>query len=89
MSAGAANQRVRLARALHHGPDAHHVRHWLHGGATSLDNLVLVCRAHHRAVHEGHQHLARDPTGQHTLTHSPAQPKRRLTYCSYQDERSK
>ena len=48
--------------------DAHHVRHWLHGGPTDLGNLVLVCRAHHRAVHEGHQHLARDPTGQHTLT---------------------
>ncbi|HEV8650555.1 MAG TPA: DUF222 domain-containing protein [Actinomycetes bacterium] len=51
--------------------DAHHLRHWLHGGPTSLDNLVLVCRAHHRAVHEGHQHLARGPTGHHTLTGSP------------------
>ena len=32
--------------------DAHHVRHWADGGATRLDNLVLVCRHHHRAVHE-------------------------------------
>jgi len=48
--------------------DAHHVRHWLHGGPTSLDNLVLVCRAHHREVHEGCQHLSRDPTGRRTLT---------------------
>ena len=32
--------------------DAHHVRHWAQGGATSLDNLVLLCRRHHRAVHE-------------------------------------
>jgi hypothetical protein len=37
--------------------DAHHLRHWLHGGATDLANLVLLCRAHHRAVHEGHQRL--------------------------------
>jgi Domain of unknown function (DUF222)/HNH endonuclease len=37
--------------------EAHHRRHWLHGGATDLDNLVLLCRAHHRAVHEGHQRL--------------------------------
>jgi Domain of unknown function (DUF222)/HNH endonuclease len=37
--------------------EAHHLRHWLHGGATDLDNLVLLCRAHHRAVHEGHQRL--------------------------------
>ena len=33
--------------------DAHHVVHWADGGATSLDNLVLLCRRHHRAVHEG------------------------------------
>lgn len=33
--------------------DAHHVRHWAEGGETKLDNLVLLCRGHHRAVHEG------------------------------------
>ena len=33
--------------------DAHHVQHWANGGATRLDNLVLLCRRHHRAVHEG------------------------------------
>jgi len=32
--------------------DAHHIRHWADGGATKLDNLVLLCRRHHRAVHE-------------------------------------
>ena len=32
--------------------DAHHVRHWADGGPTKLDNLVLLCRRHHRAVHE-------------------------------------
>ena len=32
--------------------DAHHVRHWADGGPTRLDNLVLLCRRHHRAVHE-------------------------------------
>jgi hypothetical protein len=37
--------------------EAHHLRHWLHGGATDLGNLVLLCRAHHRAVHEGGQRL--------------------------------
>jgi hypothetical protein len=31
----------------------HHVRHWLHGGRTALDNLVLLCSFHHRQVHEG------------------------------------
>ncbi|HKA60786.1 MAG TPA: DUF222 domain-containing protein [Methylomirabilota bacterium] len=30
----------------------HHVRHWAQGGPTILSNLVLLCRRHHRAVHE-------------------------------------
>ena len=33
--------------------DAHHLRHWANGGKTSLDNLILLCRGHHRLVHEG------------------------------------
>jgi len=33
--------------------DAHHLHHWSAGGASRLDNLVLLCRRHHRAVHEG------------------------------------
>jgi hypothetical protein len=32
--------------------DAHHVRHWAEGGETSLDNTLLLCRHHHRLVHE-------------------------------------
>jgi len=51
--------------------DAHHVRHWAEGGETSLDNLVLLCRRHHRFVHEGgysvdrtgNQFRFRDPWG--------------------------
>ena len=33
--------------------DAHHVVHWADGGRTDLGNLVLLCRPHHRLVHEG------------------------------------
>jgi len=32
--------------------DAHHIHHWADGGETSMDNLVLLCRTHHRLVHE-------------------------------------
>jgi hypothetical protein len=31
--------------------DAHHVVHWVDGGPTSLDNLQLLCRRHHRMAH--------------------------------------
>jgi hypothetical protein len=33
--------------------DAHHVKHWGDGGRTDLANLALLCRPHHRLVHEG------------------------------------
>ena len=33
--------------------EGHHLWHWVDGGPTDLANLALVCRAHHRAVHEG------------------------------------
>ncbi|TMG62058.1 MAG: DUF222 domain-containing protein, partial [Chloroflexi bacterium] len=33
--------------------DGHHLVHWIHGGETNLGNLVLLCRRHHRMVHEG------------------------------------
>ena len=32
--------------------DAHHVQHWCDGGETRLDNLVLLCRHHHRLLHQ-------------------------------------
>jgi hypothetical protein len=47
---------------------AHHLRHWLDGGPTDLANLALVCRAHHRAVHEGGWQLARGPDGRFTAS---------------------
>lgn len=31
--------------------DAHHVQHWSAGGETRVDNLVLLCGAHHRVIH--------------------------------------
>ena len=33
--------------------DAHHLEHWADGGETRLENLLTLCRCHHRAVHEG------------------------------------
>jgi len=39
------------------------LKHWLHGGATDLGNLVLLCHRHHRMVHEGGWQLVRDDEG--------------------------
>jgi hypothetical protein len=65
-----------LRRALHHRDrscrfpgcgvrvgQGHHVRHWAQGGATTLTNLVLLCRRHHRAIHEEGYQVARGPGG--------------------------
>jgi uncharacterized protein DUF222/HNH endonuclease len=36
----------------HRFTQGHHIRHWAHGGPTTLSNLALLCHRHHRAVHE-------------------------------------
>jgi HNH endonuclease len=43
--------------------EGHHLRHWAHGGSTTLSNLALLCRRHHRAVHEEGYQVARGPDG--------------------------
>jgi hypothetical protein len=50
--------------------DAHHVQHWVDGGATRLDNLVLLCRRHHRAVHEGGFDVRQGADGRATFRRS-------------------
>ncbi|HKZ08515.1 MAG TPA: DUF222 domain-containing protein [Methylomirabilota bacterium] len=39
--------------------EGHHIRHWARGGPTTLSNLALLCRRHHRAVHEEGFQIAR------------------------------
>jgi 5-methylcytosine-specific restriction endonuclease McrA len=65
-----------LRRALHHrdrgcrfpgcgvsNGQGHHLHHWAHGGPTTLSNLALLCRRHHRAVHEEGYQAERGPDG--------------------------
>jgi hypothetical protein len=33
--------------------EGHHIKHWANGGDTKLDNLVTLCRYHHRELHKG------------------------------------
>jgi 5-methylcytosine-specific restriction endonuclease McrA len=87
-----------LRRALHHRDrgcrfpgcgvrvgQGHHIRHWANGGPTTLSNLALLCRRHHRAVHEEGYGVERLPDGElkfrrpdgrilPEVPHSPAVP---------------
>ncbi len=66
-----------LRRALHHRDrgcrfpgcglpfgQGHHLRHWAQGGPTTLLNLALLCRRHHRAVHEEGYQVERQTDGE-------------------------
>src|SRR6266511_3284693 len=41
----------------------HHICHWAHGGPTTLSNLAMLCRHHHRAVHEESYRVERHSDG--------------------------
>jgi hypothetical protein len=64
---------ARGAAGAEQGTQAPSTAGWLRGRlragrATDLANLALLCRAHHRAVHEGGWHLQRHPNGDLTAT---------------------
>lgn len=40
--------------------DAHHIIPWIDGGSTALANLILLCRRHHRFVHERGYRIVRN-----------------------------
>ena len=50
--------------------DAHHIVHWLEHGETEQENLVLLCRSHHRFVHEQRWTITGDTVGE-LYFHSP------------------
>ena len=55
--------------------DAHHVEHWADGGQTRLANLILLCRFHHRAVHEeGFRVVAAEVEGQFRFLRPDGEP---------------
>ena len=69
-----------IRRALHHRDrgcrfpgcavsfgQGHHIRHWAQGGPTTLSNLAMLCRRHHRAIHEEGYQVERQPDGELTF----------------------
>jgi hypothetical protein len=41
--------------------EGHHIKHWADGGDTKLNNLVTLCRHHHRELHKGAFFLSLKP----------------------------
>jgi hypothetical protein len=76
-----------LRRALHHRDrgcrfpgcgvsfgQGHHLRHWAQGGPTTLSNLAMLCRRHHRAVHEEGYQVERRSDGELRFLRPDGQP---------------
>ncbi|MCL3861634.1 HNH endonuclease signature motif containing protein [Actinotalea sp. K2] len=43
--------------------EVHHVKHWIHGGPTSVANGILLCWYHHELVHRRHLQIHASPGG--------------------------
>ncbi len=57
----------------------HHITHWEDGGRTDTENLVALCRAHHREHHQGHL----------TITGNPDHPPGHPTALRFTDTRGR
>jgi len=57
-----------------HFIDGHHIEHWADGGETGLDNLVQLCRFHHRLVHEGGFSCKKDQDGRVVFSNEVGKP---------------
>ena len=72
--------------------DVHHIVHWLDGGETNEDNLILLCRRHHIACHEGGWQPTRARDGtitsrcEHPQRHHTRRRRRRVAGTSRVDE---
>ena len=76
-----------IRRALHHRDrgcrfpgcsvrfsQGHHIKHWAHGGPTTLSNLTMLCRRHHRAVHEEGYQVERQADGEVMFSRPDGRP---------------
>ncbi|TDU02312.1 uncharacterized protein DUF222 [Streptomyces sp. 846.5] len=54
--------------------EGHHAVHWADGGATSVDNITLLCGEHHHELHATGWNLTQQPDGHYTATPPPDAP---------------
>ncbi|MBL4871799.1 MAG: DUF222 domain-containing protein, partial [Robiginitomaculum sp.] len=62
--------------------EGHHIKHWADGGETKLDNLVTLCRYHHRELHRGKFFLAVKPLLKIQLSEEPVRFADRLCFST-------
>jgi hypothetical protein len=60
--------------------EGHHIKHWADGGETKLDNLVTLCRYHHRELHKGSFFLSLKPVSANLATDKPVRFSERLCF---------
>ena len=60
--------------------EGHHIKHWADGGETKLDNLVTLCRYHHRELHTGLFFLSLKPASTNTKDDKPMRFVERLCF---------
>ena len=51
--------------------ESHHLKHWIDGGGSDLDNLVLLCHRHHWLVHEGRWQIVKQADGTYLTVPPP------------------
>lgn len=70
---------------------AHHIRHWSHGGTTDIDNMCLLCsHCHHHQVHTNGAQIVRGPDGRFMLHHlTPQRHRRRSPSWTHSDVQPK
>ncbi len=71
----------------HRWTDAHHIRHWADGGETSLENLITLCRYHHRALHRDEFRIERDAGGEPTFVDARHRPIPPAIHPQFAEER--
>ncbi|GAB3657028.1 HNH endonuclease signature motif containing protein [Glycomyces tarimensis] len=49
--------------------EAHHIRHWVNGGPTVAENLILLCRFHHGRIHTPGWSIQKTGPGKALIVH--------------------
>jgi len=62
---------------------AHHIRHWIFDGDTTLSNLVLLCGHHHRVIHNTPWEVRINPDDHKPEFKAPPKPGRKTHWIRY------